>query len=509
MSDRQPDIIFFMLDQLSAKWLETGLAGVVGLPNFKKVISAGTYFTNCITSNPLCCPARATLATGLTTRMHGVLQNGFHLDPQIPTFMQALQNSGYRTAALGKVHHHPHWESLAPDYRDYGYHEQHITEDARGGEWLDWIRSEHPEHASAVYSTIWARDIPEFAHYGPAGENLASQISKQPRLQGSYELPFPEQICQTNWITAKAIDFLDGENPNQSLMAHISYVQPHDPFAPPCGYRQYVNLDKIPLPLKAEWSNDPLGPTCFRSLSQKSSQEGHLDIPEHWQFDREHYFADLAHLDQQLGTVLSAIEKRGGLDNNYLILLSDHGEMLHDHGLRSKGEMHYDACIRVPLVIAGPNVLSAQIVDEFVQLEDIAPTVFEIADMTIPTPLSMRLKLEHKTFPGSSLMPLCKGLMPSDWRQHAYCESYNNIDSNTPANWARTVRNKDWRYTLYPHEQGEQLFHISEDCDEQYNLAGNNDFNTVKRELKDLLLESIILQDYPQTPRSRFAYDVH
>ncbi len=128
-----PDIVFFMMDQLAAKWLEAARAGAARVPNFERLAGMGTNFRRCISSNPLCCPARATLATGLSTRGHGVLQNGYYLDGSIPTFMRALQEAGYRTAALGRVHFDPHYASLDPDYRPYGFDVQHITEDGRGG----------------------------------------------------------------------------------------------------------------------------------------------------------------------------------------------------------------------------------------------------------------------------------------------------------------------------------------------------------------------------------------
>ena len=88
-------------------------------------------------------------------------------------------------------------------------------------------------------------------------------------------------------------------------------------------------------------------------------------------------------------------------------------------------------------------------------------------------------------------------------------ESYNNIDSNTPANWARTVRTARWRYTMYPRGNGEQLFDLVDDPDEQVNRAGDPEFAAARTQMRDRLLEALILQDYPHTPRARFAYDVH
>ena len=476
-----PDIVFFMMDQLAAKWLEVARAGAAPLPNFERLAGMGTNFRRCVSSNPLCCPARATLATGLSTRGHGVLQNGYYLDGSIPTFMRLLQEAGYQTGGLGKIHFHPHYSTLHPDYRPYGYDVQHITEDGRGGEWLDWIRSEHAEQAGAVYSTVWAREIPEFGEYGPDGEDLAADMAKVSVLRGAYELPFPEELSQTNWITGHAVDFMGTADVGRPLLAHISYVQP----------------------VEREWRDDALGPVCFDGLANTDN------IEFGWEEAREHYFADLVHLDAQLGKVLEALDRRGRLADTYILLLSDHGEMLFDHGMVSKGEMHYDACVRVPLMIAGPGVERGRERDEFAQLEDIFPTVMEMAGLELPEPLAMRLKLDHEVLPGRSLLPLCRGERVEGWRDAAYVESYNNIDSNTPANWARTVRTAEWRYTMYPQGNGEQLFNLVDDPDEQVNLAGEAEFAEVRSEMRDRLLEMVILQDYPHSPRSRFAYDVH
>ena len=501
-SDR-PDIIFFMVDQLAACWLEQGLTGqIVDLPNFAALAESGTWFRRAISSNPLCCPARATLATGLTTQQHGVLQNGYFLDPQFPTFMRALQGSGYQTAAAGKVHFHPHYESLYPDYREYGFDSCWITEDARGGPWLDWILDEHPEHADAVLSTVWARQIDEFGRYGPDRIDLAARMSEIPAQPGAYELPFPAELSQTEWITARALDFVAGADSGRPLYLHISYVQPHSPFAPPQGYLGRVNRDAIPSPLAAEWRTDPGAPRCLAPLAEAA-------VGRDWLADRSHYFADLVHLDEQLGKVLAGIRARGRSEDTYLVFLSDHGEMLGDHGLMSKGEMHYDACIRVPLMISGPGICAGRQRSEFVQLEDIYPTVFDMAGMAVPEPASLRLGLPFPALPGRSLLPLARGDRAEGWRTCAYAESYNNIDSNTLDRWARTVLDDRFRYTWYPEGSGQQLFDLAADPGEQANLADRPDCRRQRERMRALLLEQVVLQAHPGTPRSRFAYGVH
>ena len=497
------DIVFFMVDQLSACWLEAALAGdFVDLPNIAALAAAGTTFSRCISSNPLCCPARATLATGLTTQQHGVLQNGYFLDPKLPTFMRALQRSGYRTGALGKVHFHPHFESLYPDYREYGFDVCANTEDARGGPWLDWVLAEHPEHADAVLSTVWARQIDEFTSYGPDRMDLAARLESIPPQGGAYELPFPAQLSQSEWITAKAEEFISSTSPGQPLYAHISYVQPHGPFAPPSGYLGRDAAERIPEPLAAEWRGAPEAPRCLPVLARMA--DGH-----DFHSDRQHYFADLIHLDEQLGRIRAAVAERGRAESTYWVFLSDHGEMLGDHGLISKGEMHYDACVRVPLIIAGPGLRRGGQRNEFVCLEDLFPTVFDMAGMEVPQPSSLRLGLPFPALPGDSLLPLTRGKIPAGWRSCGYAESYNNIDSNSIDRWARTVITDEWRYTWYPDDGGEQLFGLQSDPGEQQNLAGLPAYSTVRSSMRDLLLEQVVRQSHPGSPRSRFAYGVH
>jgi arylsulfatase A-like enzyme len=515
---QRPNIVFFMMDQLSAKWLEGEAAQVVPTPNIDRLRRHGTSFQQAFTSNPVCCPARATLATGLTTRGHGVLQNGYELDPALPTFMRALQREGWRTGAFGKVHFHVHYHGVHPDYHPYGFEVVHNTEDPRAGEWLDWVAEAHPAHYKAALATIWATEIPELKAYGEEQVDLSARIREIRRdfewatpehpdnTAGTYTLPFPEEVSQTAWITQHALDFIDQTDEDQPLYAHISYVQPHSPFCPPAAYMDRVNAEAIPAPVPPEWVNDPHRPTCF-----EDSEGSRTVIPDNWRAYRHYYFADLAHLDRQLGLVIERLQATGRWDNTYLILLSDHGELLLDHGFTGKAERHYDAGVRVPLIIAGPGIEHGQSVEAIVQLEDVFPTVMEMVGLPQPRlPIGgVHLKTAPLAPAGRSLMPWCRGETPQAWRDTAYIESYNNIYDTSPDCWARTVRTAEWRYTLYPGGAGEQLFSLLEDPDETINLVGECGYETIRSEMRDRLLESVILQDHPHTPRSLYALGVH
>jgi len=532
----KPNIILFMVDQLSAKWIEGDCLKAMKLPNIQKLKNTGITFSHAFTNNPVCCPTRATIATGLSAHGHGVLQNGYGLDPEIPTFMNLLNDNGWKTGVCGKVHLDSHHKTFYHDYTKYGYQVVHNTEDPRGGEWLDWIKENYPEDYKNALATSWTTKCANFFSYGPEGENLSKKIDairadfnwgteKHPNnTQAAYTLPFPEEISQTSWVTKKSLDFLKSNSSEQPFFLQISYVQPHLPSCPPERCMDLVDPSKIPEPIKPEWVDNDTSPSCL-----VKSEGARTTIPKDWREKRQYYFADIVNLDEQLGIIVDELENLGLSENTYILFLSDHGELLLDHGFTGKAERHYDACIRIPLILSGPEIKSSVTNDGLVSLEEIFPTILDMAGIPLPKPKIIKevqgmedagssegiYSRDNQfidsivTSPGYSLLPIAKGDSDSSIRNEIYVESFNNIDSFTPEYWARTIRTKEWRYTYYPMGSGEQLFCLKNDPNEITNLASNEKYYIVKQEMKDKLMELIILQDYPHSPRSQFALGAH
>jgi arylsulfatase A-like enzyme len=539
----KPNVILFIVDQLAAKWFEAARdENICALPNLDWLRENGTSFIRTFTSNPVCSPTRATIATGLCSRAHGLIMNGYALNPEIPTFMQALQNAGWRTGAFGKLHLRPHFDNLTHDYHPYGFDVVHGTEDDRAGEWLDWVKEAHPEHYEAALSTAWP-DVPGYAGYGPDGVDLRPAIraakERYPRAteawpqntDWAYTLPFPDEVSQSSWITARALDFISDTGEEHPLFAHISYVAPHPPFCPPGEFMDRVNPENIPEPVPAEWLDDSDAPEYYRKMARFLNNESE-DRPV-WdagpirrdpdggpakqrmdlEYERHCYFADVTHLDEKLGMVRKALDDARRLDNTYIIFASDHGELLGDHGFWQKQERHYDGGIRVPLIISGPGLQKNAACQGFAQLEDLCPTILELAGVPLPE-LRFRNKFTNgndtcSSTSGRSLVELCRGGIPDDWREEAYVESYPYFGPETLGSWARSIRTSRYRYTLYPDGHGEQLFDLEADPDEQKNLVNNPERAALHRELKDRLMEQLIRQDYPVPPRDLFWFGIH
>ena len=92
---------------------------------------------------------------------------------------------------------------------------------------------------------------------------------------------------------------------------------------------------------------------------------------------RQQYCGSIEAIDDQVGAILDALEAHGFLENTYIVFTSDHGEMLGDHGLYAKSAA-YEASLRIPLILAGPNIGPGRISDALVELIDLNPTLLRM-----------------------------------------------------------------------------------------------------------------------------------
>ena len=505
-------IILFMVDQLAARWVEQALAGTAPMPNLERLKRRGTTFTRAFTNNPVCCPARATIATGLSAHAHGVLECGYRLDPAIPTFMRALSGAGWSTAVVGKLHLLPQLESILHDYRAFGFETVVESEDTRAGNWIDWVKREHPNHYQAALASIWMTGVSGLSRYGAEGHDLAKEVERiradfdwsavdPEATANAYPLPFPGSLSQTEWITEQGLRILEQTPHGQDLFLQLSYVQPHNPFSPPAEYLDLVKREEIPQPIAAEWIGDPRAPSAFSrdpEVDQDVARALHA---------RRLYFADMCHLDAQLGRVLDELENPHRAHGSYVLFVSDHGELLGDHGFYGKWGRHYDACIRIPLIIGGPGIPMASLRDDLVDLTDIAPTILEVAGVSMPAlPSLQRARTDSNTIettPGQSLLPIARGETRSR-HSAVYVESNNPYWEVSLQSWARTIRTERHRLTVYGQASGQQLFDLEADPEEQHNLSGLPEASTVERQLTEELIQQLIAQDYPPTPRGLY-----
>jgi len=165
------------------------------------------------------------------------------------------------------------------------------------------------------------------------------------------------------------------------------------------------------------------------------------------------YDAEVRYTDQVLGTFRKALMAGGWWDRALVVLLSDHGESLGEHGEASHGYFIYQSTLAVPLIFHWPDGARplGPRVEQGAGLVDVAPTVLDF--LQLPAPGS---------FDGASLLKRVE--------HPIYAESIHAHDS---FGWAplRSLRVGDFKYIEVPKPE---LYNLRDDPGERVNLAAKN-----------------------------------
>ncbi len=193
------------------------------------------------------------------------------------------------------------------------------------------------------------------------------------------------------------------------------------------------------------------------------------------------YYAVIEQVDTAVGEMLQTLEETGQADDTIVIFMSDHVEMLGDHGLYLKGPYFYDCLTRVPLIIRWPGRFKSGIkVDSLVELVDLAPTLLEAAGIAVPAAMQ-----------GRSLVPLLTG-QTTTHRDSVYMEFLNANAFYEPAPMLTGVRTGEWKLSLSENPRSGELYHFETDPDEFTNLWINSHYKDVQEQMLQLLVSRMI-----------------
>ena len=103
------------------------------------------------------------------------------------------------------------------------------------------------------------------------------------------------------------------------------------------------------------------------------------------------YEGEIAYVDEQVGRLRQALDGLGLLDGTIVVLVSDHGESLGEHGEPTHGVFLYQATLHVPLIVVAPGRWPAgKRVASLASLIDVAPTLLELSGQAVPAGLDGR-----------------------------------------------------------------------------------------------------------------------
>jgi arylsulfatase A-like enzyme/Tfp pilus assembly protein PilF len=173
------------------------------------------------------------------------------------------------------------------------------------------------------------------------------------------------------------------------------------------------------------------------------------------QFRNDPYHGDVAAADDALGPLLAPLLEQGDGSRTLVILTSDHGEALGEHGEATHGIFAYEGSLKVPLILHQPRLLTPGVISESVRLVDLLPTVLDL--LSVAEPAGLR---------GRSLLPLMAG-SAGDAAPETYFES---LSPQLNLGWAPLygLIQDDWKYIDLPIPE---LYDLHEDPREETNLA--------------------------------------
>ena len=481
MPTQQPNIIFIMADQLAAGFVGCYGSGVDSTPTLDSLAEGGVRFGRSYAHVPVCAPNRATIFTGRSMQAHGMVTNNLVLQPDCPTFGHILQRNGYRVGGFGKFHLTPMQLPLPDDFGYLGFDESVPTEDPKLGPWLDWVEREHPEWHEQALAVSWPMQY--VTHYGADRRDISGAMAAArekhllPRRQASdwalmYPSPLPQELHQTTYITDLSLDFIRRhreQQPDKPFFCFTSYVDPHDPYDPPAPYDSMYDAADMPPPIPQQWRQ-----RGSETLERSQVFPGWRDVCENADVIKQlraYFHGSVRFIDDQVKRITDHLQAEGLWENTILVFTTDHGDMMGDHALITKGVKHYDKGIRVPHIVAGAGIQPCE-TDRLTSSLDFLPTVCDWAGVEVRPPL------EGKSFAG-----LCAGDESDSWSE-VTVQAPPNPDEGS----VRSIITDDgWRLSMFGEAGYGEMHNLAEDPDEQRNLYFDPGWTTKRLELHERL----------------------
>lgn len=441
------NVLFIISDDLRP---ELGAYGVsqIKTPNIDKIAAKGTRFDNAYAQYPVCNPSRSSFLTGLYPGQNGVWNNNDYfrrIHPSIVTLPEYFKNNGYVTLRSGKIFHGgiddmPSW--------------------TEGGEPTDSAITERGKNPPP--KLVNSNEPSDSPANQPLSKNAASD--RIIVLEGNGE-------SHGDYKTAtKAVEYLD-KYKSQPFFLAVGFVKPHSPPTAPKKFFDMYDVNQIPLPV--DFGSTPKAPEGFPAISI-SNPNSDLFIrrespPDLSKEMKRAYWASVSFMDEQVGRVLTALEKNNLQDNTIIVFFGDHGYHLGEKGKWSKAYSLYDLGLRVPLIIAIPKGKS-QHSSQVVELLDLYPTLVELCGLP-----------KKDNIEGHSVVPLLYNPNKErDFPAYSVTAVQNKI--------GRSVRTKQWHYVEWDEgKAGNMLFKHPDDPHELTNLANDPAYSKVVNEMKELL----------------------
>jgi len=458
LTQKKPNILWICTDQQRFDTLGSSGNTFVKTPNLDNLADESANFTNSFVQSPICMPSRASFLTGRYPRTTRLRQNGQTIPIEERPISRILRDAGYYCGLAGKFHLSP----SAPEVNETI--ERRFNDGYNEFNWAGDPQNQWGNHSG--YS--------KFLH--DSGQKFKTTIHPDCKY---IEIGMPKAFHETTWCANTAIEFIKRQSKNTSpWMFSMNMFAPHHPFNPPMEMlERYISkIESIPLPnafeddlsLKPPYQNiDSKG-----AYGQTLPYHKGLSTNDH-RMIRAAYWAMCDLVDDAVGNVLDALERSGQKDDTIVIFMSDHGEMLGDHGIYLKGPYFYDPAIRVPFMMRYPRKITPGEKIGLTELVDVVPTLLEACDLEI-----------HEGIQGQSLWNDLAINKQYTGRDSVYCEYYNAMPhQKTPKPQLTMIRTEEFKLIVDHTNDCGELYHLTENPSETINYWSDKNFIEIKSEL--------------------------
>jgi arylsulfatase A-like enzyme len=432
-----PNVLLIVMDTVRCESLSLHGYNRDTSPNLVRLAQRGVRFEQARTPAPWTLPAHASMFTGRWPHELNVGEDR-PLDSTHPTLAEFFVGRGYVTAGfIANTYFCNSWYGLGrgfDHYEDFYDDETTVT------------------LAETFRCSALGRRLLSFAGMVSGGSRPRKDAA---RINHDF----------LSWVSEQ-------EREHRPFFAFLNYFDAHTPYLPPDGIDRHFGLrpeGPADLEILRLWNERPK-----QNVTQREATLVH-----------DAYDDCIAYLDDQLGRLFDELERRGMLKNTLVIVTSDHGEQLGEHGFFGHGKSLYAQEVRVPLLIIPPGGMSAGMsVRDPVSLRDLAATVADVVNEKTPPP-----------FPGKSLTrywtPVSSDRQPPEELvlSEASLRMKVSRNSNRPPAWRGPMQSLVAEGKVYIHNADgrEELYDLENDPSETHDLAASNDATPILERLRLLL----------------------
>ena len=396
--NQRPNVLLICIDDLRS---DLGCYGndLIVSPNIDKLASEGCLFKRHYVQSAICGPSRSTLLTGKFQQgwdLWGDLRKEGVEPEKTIALPHLFKRNGYKTVCIGKITHEP-------------------------GGVMDEQQQIHqiPFSWDTCYTAVgkWGTPWRAFFAYanGDAHNTLMRIGVETPRLP--YETENVEDDGYPDGLNAlEAIKQLNSlKKEKKPFFLAVGFYKPHLPFNAPKKYWDLYEREKIPLAANNYPPQNSNRNYCLNESPELTTHYPWPDgpgivNPEHAKDLKHAYYACVSYIDAQVGKILDEL-KRQGLDKNTIVLLwSDHGWHLGEHGIFGK-MTNFDIATNSPLIVKAPgHTKNGKVANALVETVDIYPTLAELCGFDYEDDLD-----------GESFVPILKN---SEMKGKPYARSF-------------------------------------------------------------------------------------